>query len=195
MKDNKVVKAYWTAWRWPEVYSEDKWVIWLSRIIAIVIPVSIIGLAFLTGVPLLGVAASGIIAVLMGFAIIIITTNLFYQEYPTVQSFDAKEARIKEFFHGFPAHTDVPLIELERDEWVAYGHVDPKQFTMAVAEVILYAAEDHDRAKAFEALSLADSVGHLYATFRNPEEGHWDEGIDLCKNSTEGCFPITRLEL
>jgi ABC-type uncharacterized transport system fused permease/ATPase subunit len=195
LKDNKVVKAYWTAWRWPEVYSEDKWVIRLSRLIAIVIPISIVALAFLTGVPLLGLAAAGFVSAVMALGIILITINLFYQEYPTVENFDAQEARIKEFFHGFPKITTVPLIELEKDEWVAYGHVDPKDFTIAITQVILYAAEDHDRSKAFDPMGLNDSVGHLYATFKNPEEGHWEEGINLCKNTTENSFPITRLQL
>lgn len=193
MKDNKVVKAYWTAWRWPEVYSDDQWVIWMSRIIAIVIPLGLIGLAFLTGLPLLGFALSGILASLFGVGIIIVTIKLFYQEYPTVEKFDAQEARVKEFFHGFPAHTDVPLIELEPGVWVAYGHVDEDTFIAAIQNVVLAVTDDHKELEPL--IGIEKSVGHLYAKFKNPAEGHWDEGIELCKHTTENCFPITRVKV
>ena len=192
MKD-KMLKAYWTAWKWPEVYSDDKWVIWMSRIIAIAIPLGLIGLAFLTGLPLLGFALSGIVASLFGLGIIMITIKLFYQEYPTVEQFEAREARIKEFFHGFPAHTDVPLIELEPGVWIAYGHVDEKTFIEAIRTVVRGVTEDDKIVALFD--NLENSVGHLYATFKNPAEGHWDEGLDLCKHTAEDCFPITRVSI
>jgi hypothetical protein len=193
MKDNKIVKAYWTAWRWPEVYSDDRWVIWMSRIIAIVIPLGLIGLAFLSGLPLLGLALSGILASVFGFTIIAVTIKLFYQEYPAVEKFDEHEARVKQFFHGFPAITDVPLIELEPGVWVAYGHVEETQFATAIRSVILAVTENPEEVFPFE--NIEKSVGHLYATFKNPAEGHWDEGLDLCKHTTENCFPITRVEI
>lgn len=193
MKDNKVLKAYWTAWRWPEVYSDDAWVIWMSRIIAIVIPLGLIGLAFLAGLPLLGFALSGIMASLFGTAIIFVTIKLFYKEYPTVEKFDAQEARVKEFFHGFPSITDVPLIELDPGVWVAYGHVPEDQFVRAIQAVVL--AVTDDPLELVPLMHIEKSVGHLYATFKNPVEGHWDEGLDLCKHTTEHCFPITRVEV
>lgn len=193
MKDNKVAKAYWTAWRWPEVYSDDKWVIWLSRIIAIAIPAGLIALAFLTGLPLLGFAVSGIVASLFGLGIIVVTIKLFYQEYPTVEDFDAREARVKEFFHGFPSITAVPLIEHEQGEWVAYGHVPPEEFISAIQLIILTVTDDPEQ--AIVSADLVNSVGHLYATFSNPKEGHWDEGLDLCKHTAENAFPITRVKL
>lgn len=193
MKDNKLVKAYWTAWRWPEVYSEDKWVIWLSRFIAIVIPISIVALAFITGVPLLGVPAAGTIALLMGLGMLWVTIKLFYHEYPTVENFDAQEARVKEFFHGFPSITDVPLIELDPGIWVAYGHVDEETFVEAIREVVRNVTEDDEIVAIYN--DMGKSVGHLYAAFKNPSEDHWDEGLDLCKSNKENSFPITRLEV
>lgn len=193
MRDNKVVKAYWTAWRWPEVYSDDQWVIWMSRIIAIAIPLGLIGLAFLTGLPLLGFALSGIVASLFGVGIIFVTIKLFYQEYPTVEKFDAQEARVKAFFHGFPAHTDVPLIELDPGVWVAYGHVEETEFVRAIQTVVL--AVTDDPLELIPVMHIEKSVGHLYAIFKNPAEDHWNEGIELCKHTTENCFPITRVEV
>lgn len=193
MKDNKVVKAYWTAWRWPEVYSDDRWVIWMSRIIAIAIPLGLIGLAFLTGLPLLGFALSGIVASLFGLGLIAITIKLFYHEYPTVEKFDEQEARVKQFFHGFPAITDIPLIELDPGVWVAYGHVNEDEFVRAIQSVVL--AVTDDPLELVPLMHIETSVGHLYATFKNPAEGHWDEGLDLCKHTTENCFPITRVEV
>lgn len=192
MKD-KLGKAYWVAWKWPEVYSDDQWVIWVSRVIAIVMPAGLIALTLLTGVPLLGWAATGVIAALLGLIIILVTVRLFYQEYPTVEEFEARELRIKEFFHGFPAYTDVPLIELEPGVWVAYGHVDEEEFATAIRCVILAVTDDPEEIFPFG--NIENSVGHLYAVFRNPEEGHWDEGIDLCKHTALDCFPITRVEV
>ena len=192
LKD-KVRKAYRVVWRWPEVYSDDKWVIWASRIIATVIPAGLIALTFLTGIPLLGWAATGVLAALITLIIILTTVRLFYQEYPTVENFDIREARVKEFFHGFPAITAIPLIEHEPGEWVAYGHVDPKEFISAIQLVILTVTDDPEQ--ALVSADLAKSVGHLYATFRNPAEGHWDEGLEMCKPAAEHCFPITRVEL
>jgi hypothetical protein len=192
LKD-KLGKAYWVAWKWPEVYSDDVWVIWLSRVIAIVMPAGLIALTLLTGVPLLGWAATGVIAALLGLIIIVVTVRLFYQEYGTVEEFEARELRVKEFFHGFPALTDIPLIELEPGVWVAYGHIDESEFIDAI-QTVVFAVTD-DPLELVPLLDMEKSVGHLHAVFRNPEEDHWDEGIDLCKHTALDCFPITRVEV
>lgn len=194
MKD-KLIKAYTAAWKWPEVYTTAPSVIWTSRAIAVLIPLGLVALTIVTGVPLFGWAITAVLVALLSFVIILTTVKIFYPEHDSVEDFQSREARVKEFFHGFPSITDIPLIELERNEWVAYGHIPPKEFTTAITEVILYAAEDHDRSKAFQPMQLEESVGHLYATFKFPEEEHWSEGLDLCKATTENCFPITRLEL
>lgn len=192
MKD-KLKKAYRVAWRWPEVYSEDVWVIWLSRLIAIVIPASLVALTFLTSVPMLGLIGSLVISAIMLAAIVTVTVKLFYTEYPTVEHFQSRETRIREFFHGFPAVTDVPLMELEPDVWVAYGHVDEDDFMRAIRKVVRSVTEDEEIASRFD--SLENSVGHLHARFENPSEAHWQDGIELCKRSSEGSFPITRVKV
>lgn len=191
MKD-KFIKAYHTVWRWPEIYSDSTAVIWTSRGIVIAIPLVLIVLTFLTGVPLFGWAMTGVIAAFVGFALIFTTIRTFYTEYETVESYEAREFRVKEFFHGFPAHTDIPIMENAPGEWIAYGHIDPKVFLSAISTIILHVTEDKERAEYY--LGLENQVGQLYATFRNPEEGHWDEGLDFCKPSSEHCFPITRIE-
>jgi hypothetical protein len=187
----KVVKAYRAAWRWPEVYSESPAVIWTSRAIAFLLPVVLLALTFITGLPIFGFSAAVMVTLVIGLALVWVTVESFYKEFDTVEEFQAKEARIKEFFHGFPSITDVPLIENEPGEWVAYGHVDPRQFIEAVQKVIYEATGDGTTADKY--IGLEGSVGHLYASFSNPEEGHWGEGIDLCKSSSETCFPITRV--
>lgn len=195
MRENRITKAYTAAWKWPEVYTTAPSLIWTSRAIAFLLPISLAVLLFITVTPLYGI---GTTAVVIGMLVVLFTLlmiNIFYQEYDTVEDFQSRETRIKEFFRGFPSITDVPLIELGRDEWVAYGHIPPKDFTMAIAEVILYAAEDHDRSKAFKAMELEESVGHLYAVFKNPDEEYWSEGMELSKATAENSFPITRLEL
>lgn len=190
MKD-KIVKAYRAAWRWPEVYSESPAVIWASRAIAILIPLGLVILTVITGLSVLGLFATIAVAFFIGAALVFLTVESFYHEYESVEEFAARSDRIKEFFHGFPAITDIPLIEDEPGEWVAYGHVDPQQFIEAVQKVIREATGDEVTADRFT--GLESSVGHLYATFTNPEEGHWGEGIDLCKSSDKTCFPITRV--
>lgn len=191
MKD-KFIKAYHTVWRWPEVYSDSSAVIWTSRAIAIAIPLVLIVLTFLTGVPLFGWIVSGAIAAVIVAALIYATIRSFYDEYETVESFEVRENRVKEFFHGFPAHTDVPIMENAPGEWIAYGHIPPRDFLAAISTIILHVTEDEERAEYY--LGLENQVGQLYATFRNPQEGHWDEGLDYCKPSSEHCFPITRIE-
>lgn len=186
-------KTYKTAWKWPQMYSDDPWVVWSSRIIAIVIPLSIVGLAFITSVPLFGVTAAIAISAIIAAGIVVSTVKLFYSEYPTVESFEAREARIKAFFHGFPSITDVPVIEHEPGVWVAYGHIDEHSFMTAVRSVVSTVTEDEKVVALYD--GLESSVGHLYASFSNPREGHWDEGLDLCKPSAEDCFPITRVEV
>src|SRR4030095_2155593 len=190
MKD-KIVKAYRAAWRWPEVYSESPAVIWASRIIAILLPLVLVSLTFFTGAPLFGIAAAGIIAVIVGLSLILVTVETFYQEFDSVEVFQAKEARTKEFFHGFPAITDIPLIEQEPGVCVAYGHIPPAEFIAAIQKVIIEATGDSDEMLKF--VGLEDSVGHLYASFSNPDEEHWNEGLDLCKPYSEHCFPTTRV--
>ena len=193
MKD-KIVKSYRTVWRWPEVYTNDRLVIWASRIIAIVIPLALIGLAILTALPLFGVAATVAITAALAAILVLLTIKLFYTEHPTVESFQTREARIKEFFLGFPAITSVPLIEYEKEkEWISYGHVPPNEFLDAISSVVYEVSDDPVKADSY--LGLEKFVGHGYATFRNPAEGHWDEGLDLCKPSEEDCFPITRIKL
>lgn len=190
MKD-KIIKAYRTAWRWPEVYSNSASLIWTSRAIAIVVPLVLIAVTFITGVPLLGWAVTSAIAVVLLLGILISTVRIFYDEYSTVEEFEIKEARVKDFFHGFPSCTDIPLIEYEKDEWISYGHIDPNELLTAIRAIVFKVTEDEYLADSY--LDLENSVGHLYATFRNPVEGHWDEGLDLCKASDPECFPITRV--
>jgi hypothetical protein len=193
MQHSKLVKAYTAAWKWPEVYTTSPAIIWTSRAIAVLVPLSLVGLVLITGVPLFGVAATGAIAALLVFIIILMTIHIFYQEYDTVEDFQSREARIKEFFHGFPSITDVPLIEHGEGEWIAYGHIDPTLFLDSIEEVIIEVSGSLNGYGPY--YRLEDSVGHLWATFKNPEEGHWAEGIDLCKQTAENCFPITRIEL
>lgn len=193
MKENRVVKAYTAAWKWPEVYTTSPAIIWTSRAIAVLVPLSLVGLVVITGVPLFGLAATGVSAAMLVLIIILMTVHIFYQEYDTVEDFQSREARIKEFFHGFPSITDVPLIEHEKGEWIAYGHIPPDIFLDAIEEVIYEVTGSLDDYGPY--YKLEDSVGHLYATFKNPQEGHWSEGITLCKNSAENCFPITRIEI
>jgi hypothetical protein len=153
----------------------------------------LVGLVIVTGVPLVGLAATGVSAAMLVLVIILMTVHIFYQEYDTVEDFQSRELRIKEFFHGFPSITDVPLIEHETDEWIAYGHIDPDEFVEAIRTVITYVTGEEWQATLPD--GIEKSVGHLYATFKNPQEGHWSEGIQLCKQTAENCFPITRLEL
>ena len=192
MKD-KILKAYRTAWRWPEVYTDARSVIWTSRAIAFLVPLGLIALTIITGVPLFGWAATGFIAGFIGFVLILVTVNMFYEEFDTVENFQSRESRIREFFTGFPAITDIPLIENEPNEWVAYGHVNPPEFVNAIQKVILTVTEESDRTIPYT--GMEESVGHLYAVFVNPAEGHWSEGIELCNKTTEDCFPITRLQV
>lgn len=187
----KIVKGYRAAWRWPEVYSESPAVIWASRAIAIALPLLLVSLTFVTGLPVFGWFAAAFFALIVGLALIWLTVESFYQEYDSVEEFQAKELRIKEFFHGFPSITDVPLINHEPGEWIAYGHVPPQEFILAIQKVIIEATGDAEEASKYDELEF--SVGHTYATFSNTEEEHWGEGIDLCKSSTETCFPITRV--
>lgn len=190
MKD-KFIKAYRTAWLWPEVYSNSPSVIWTSRAIAFLVPLALIALTIVTGVPLFGWAATGFIAALVGVIMVFTTVRIFYTEFDSVENFQSREIQIKEFFHGFPAYTAVPVIENTPDEWVAYGHVDPQEFITAIETIIGTVTEDHALVEAYS--GLQESVGHLYARFVNPEEGHWSEGIEMCKHTAEDCFPITRL--
>lgn len=190
MKD-KVIKAYRTAWLWPEVYTNSSAVIWTSRAIAFLVPLALIALTIVTGVPLLGWAVTGIVAALVGFIMILMTVQTFHPEFDSVEDFQSRETRIKDFFHGFPAYTEVPVIENTPNEWVAYGHVDPQTFVTAIQTVIRHVTEDEVLVDAYE--GLQESVGHLYARFVNPNEGHWSEGIEMCKPTGEDCFPITRL--
>lgn len=193
MKENRVVKAYTAAWRWPEVYTTSPAIIWTSRAIAVLVPLSLVALVIITGIPLFGLAATGVSAALLVLIIILMTVHIFYQEYDTVEDFQTRETRIKEFFHGFPSITDVPLIEHEKGEWIAYGHIPPEEFLDAIEEVISSVAGSLDDYGPH--YKLEDSVGHLWATFKNPEEGHWGEGINLCKHTAENAFPITRIEI
>jgi hypothetical protein len=193
MKENRVVKAYTAAWKWPEVYTTSPAIIWTSRAIAVLVPLSLVVLLIVTGLPLFGLAATGVSAVMLVLIIILITVQVFYQEYDTVEDFQSREARIKDFFHGFPSITDVPLIEHGEGEWIAYGHLPPEEFLDSIEEVITEVSGNLNGYGPY--YRLEDSVGHLWATFKNPEEGHWGEGITLCKSTAENCFPITRIEL
>lgn len=190
---DKLVKAYKAAWKWPEVYTDAPSLIWTSRAIAVLVPLALVALTVVTGIPIFGVAATGVLAILLVFITILMTVKIFYPEHEAVEDFQSRESRIKEFFHGFPSITPVPLIEHETDEWIAYGHISPEEFVAAIKTVITYVTGEEWQATLPD--RIENSVGHLYATFKNPEESHWGDGLDLCKPSSENCFPITRLEL
>lgn len=193
MRDTRVVKAYTAAWKWPEVYTTSPSLIWTSRAIAVAVPLSLVALTIITGVPLFGLAATGFMASLLVLIIILMTVQIFYKEYPTVEDFQSRENRIKEFFHGFPSITPVPLIEHEPGEWIAYGHIPPEEFTTAIREVLDVVMNNPPKSQQLD--SLTGSVGHLYASFKNPSESNWSDGLTLCKPTAENCFPITRLSL
>jgi hypothetical protein len=188
---DKIIKAYRTAWRWPEVYSNSPAVIWTSRALAFLVPLCLIVLTLITGVPVFGWLGTGMIAGFLIGVLIIVTVNMFYSEFNAVEDFEDREARVKEFFHGFPSITDVPVIENEPNEWIAYGHVEPQAFVSAIQTIIREVTDDDALVEAYNGLDA--SVGHLYASFVNPAEGHWSEGIEFCKPTGEGCFPITRV--
>lgn len=190
MKD-KIFKAYRTAWRWPEVYSNSPAVIWTSRALAFLVPLGLIALTLITGVPVFGVLGTILLAGFLIGSLLFITVKMFYEEFDTVEDFEGREARVKEFFHGFPSITDVPVIENEPNEWIAYGHVEPQAFVTAIQTIIREVTDDEALVEAYNGLDA--SVGHLYAAFINPKEGHWSEGIEMCKPTGEGCFPITRV--
>jgi hypothetical protein len=193
MKENRLVKAYTAAWRWPEVYTTSPSLIWTSRAIAVLIPMSLVAMTAIIGVPLFGPVVTAALSFVLVVIIVLVTVQIFYHEYDTVEDFQTRENRIREFFHGFPSITDIPLIELEKDEWVAYGHIAPEDFITAIRQVLDSVTDDPS--KSLDLLFLTESVGHLYASFRNPEESHWGDGLELCKPSAENCFPITRLSL
>jgi len=188
MKD-KIYKAYATAWRWPEVYSKSPSVIWTSRVIAFLVPLALVVLTLVTGAPLFGWAATIFVAGFIALVMVLVTVKMFYEEFDSVEDFQTREAEIKEFFHGFPAITEIPVIENEPDEWIAFGHVEPQAFLSAVQTIIHEVTEDDALVEAYS--GLQDSVGHLYARFA--KESYWSEGIELCKQTAEGSFPITRL--
>ena len=165
--------------------------IWTSRAIAFLVPLALIALTVITGIPLFGLLTSLLIGAIVALVMVLLTVVMFYKEFGSVEDFKSRELRVKEFFHGFPAYTDVPVIENQPNEWVAYGHVDPQEFITAIQTVLEHVTEDEAQVEAYD--GLQESVGHLYAHFVNPKEGHWSEGIELCKPSAEGCFPITRL--
>jgi hypothetical protein len=189
----KLIKAYSTAWRWPQVYSESPSVVWASRSIAVVFPLIIVVLTFITGVSVLGTPLALLVAVFAGITLMVVTVRLFHTEYDEIEDYETRENRIKEYFHGFPAHTDIPLIEYETNEWIAYGHVDPKTFIEAIQTIILHVTDDQSLADQYAQLDT--SVGHLYACFKDPREKHWHDGLNLCKPSERDSFPITRIEL
>lgn len=190
MKD-KLIKAYRTAWLWPTVYSNSPSVIWMSRAFAFLVPLALIVLTIITGIPLFGWAATGIITAFIGLVMILVTVKLFYEEFDSVEDFESREARISDFFHGFPFITHVPVIENEPDEWIAYGHVEPQEFITAIQTIIRRVTDDEALVDYYRGLET--SVGHLYARFVNPKEGHWSEGLEMCKPTAANCFPVTRI--
>jgi hypothetical protein len=175
------------------VYTTAPSLIWVSRVIAFLVPLSLVVLVFITFIPWVGLTGALAFSILLAIVIIVATVQIFYQEYDSVEDFQTREQRIKEFFHGFPYLTDVPLIENEPGEWIAFGHIPPDQFIEAI-RTVLDDVMNHPPVSQ-HLVTLTDSVGHLYATFKNPEEDHWSEGITLCKHTAVDCFPITRLEL
>lgn len=189
MKD-KFVKAYRVAWQWPELYSNSLIIIWLSRAIVFLLPAGLVALTLITGAPLYGTVVALILSALMGLSMAYATVRMFYKEYDTVEESTTRDTLINEFFHGFPSYTSVPLIEYEPHVWVAYTHVGHAEMRSAVMAVILAAGAP---SPVEEGYPNYESV-QTYARFVNPEDGHWSEGIEICKPSAHGAFPITRLE-
>lgn len=186
----KLAKAYWTAWRWPEVYTDSVSVIWTSRVLAVALPLGLTLTTLLTGIAAYGIVAAVLVTGILVGVILLVTTHLFYEEHGRVKQYTDMDAQVRSFFLGFPQVTALPIIERRNGEWVSYGHIGKEDFLAAVADILRSVTED-------EGLILAltpdpDTVEYQYATFTNPEEDHWDEGIDLCHASVENCFPITR---
>lgn len=189
---NKLVRAYWTAWRWPEVYSDSPSVIWASRVIAIVVPLTLLTFTFLTGLAVFGwiaVVLSGLLAVLM----VAYTISVFDEEYDTVENYKHWESSLQEYFHGFPAITSVPVIEETRGEWIAYGHIDPEVFLNAIQRILGEICDDPTVPDAYT--GREELVEHTTATFLNPARETWGDGIRICEEGERNCFPVTRISI
>lgn len=189
---NKLVRAYWTAWRWPEVYSDSPSVIWVSRAIAIVMPLALLTFTFLTGFAVFGwiaVILSAFLAVLM----VAYTISVFDEEYDSVENYKHWESSLQEYFHGFPAITSVPVIEESRGEWIAYGHIDPEVFLNAIQRILDEICDDPTVPDAYT--DQEDLVEHTTATFLNPSRETWGDGIRICTEEETNCFPITRISI
>jgi hypothetical protein len=188
----KLRQTYRTAWRWPEAYGESKDLIYIGRALTFAVPVGIVALSFFTTIATLGILLSALFAAAVAVALVFLTIVLFHDEYPTVEEYETHEDRIKRFFHGFPNHTDLPLIENGDREWVAYGHIEPYKFVSAISTVLRDVEKDWSEAE--HVLWLEDQVEHTFATFIHPDEDFWNEGITFCTGDTSKCFPITRVK-
>lgn len=188
---DRICKAYRVAWLWPTVYSVSPLIIWLSRAIVFLLPPGLMVLTILTGAPLYGIVAASAIAAVTGCALIYATVRMFYKEYESVEEFSTRDARLKEFFHGFPSYTDIPLTEYEPNVWVAYGHIDHEEMRAGIRSVITAAEGTFER---FTTVAYTYISTQTFARFTNPASGHWSEGIEICKPSAHGAFPITRVE-
>lgn len=189
----KLKRTYRTAWRWPEAYGESKDLIYIGRALTIAVPVGIVALAFFTTIGAFGLTLAVIFASSVALALIFLTIVLFHEEYPTVEEYETHEDRIKRFFHGFPKYTSVPLIENGDREWIAYGHVEPFRFVMAISTVLRHVEEDYKEAE--HVVWLEDQVEHTYASFDHPNENFWGDSISLCSQESERCFPVTRVRV
>jgi hypothetical protein len=192
---SKLIKAYKTAWRWPVTTNDPSTVVWSSRILAYIAPVMITAACFAIGLLTLGLAGAVLVTLIVGMGLVVLTVTIFHPEYPDIREYEKHEDRIARFFTGFPQYTNMPIMENGDNEWVAYGHIDPTKFLSAVQTIIKNVSEDDKDDLSWRYVGLEPFVSHDYAKFTNQDENYWDEGIDLCVNSLDRCFPITRITL
>jgi hypothetical protein len=185
----KLLTAYKVAWRWPEVGNDPKGV-FFSRYIAYFIPAGFLVMTFLYAYTLAGIWPALIVTAVVGGILALATTYLFYEEHAAVERQEEDTKRVNEFFYARHA-SPFPLIEYNRNEWVAYGHINPDLFITTVQDVILTATENKEAAEAYD--GKIGEVRHLHAHFLNATTD--EEVIAVHPAPHDRSFPITHLKL
>ena len=186
----KITTAFWTAWRWPEVYTNTKSILWASRTLVLGLPIALLTVTMLAGMSLYGLPAAIILTLALFVAMLIGLVRMFYCEHEIVEVYSEMDNRVKDYFLGFPEITALPIVERRNGEWISYGHVEKEEFLNAIYDIISSVTKHED---VVEMLTPdPETFEQTFGAFVNPDRDHWDEGIEVCRASKEACFPITR---
>lgn len=186
----RVRKSIKASWRLPETLFSSIPLVWSSRFLLIFSFTGILLSTYFTTLLFFSTLVALVASCAVFSVLLLVLVSTFASDYRKVYLLERLEARILQYFPGYPEFTDIHLIEEDTDVWMAYGHVPADKLTEDICKIMVGLSGgslNPDKCRKNQ-----DKVEYLYAKFDTSDPSMLK--IRLCGGTASGRFPVTRLD-